>query len=324
MKARSMFGVSAALLALGLGFGGAAGCSSGGDSGSNSGASTSGGAGGSSGSGGTTAGWGEGACYGCVSGVCGSAIGTCQSDPTCAARLECLQACSSGADGNVDASCAAACPTASGSAGEEAIEALDTCLTTAAASCADCGGNAGAGGTGGSGTGGTGGATCEPDILCQDCGGPSDETNTCWKCQEEKCCDTDAACADDEKCTEYFRCYQDCLSLKGTQECLDECDATVGAEHYEGVSRKLGCVLTLCDEECGTTDACAVCINDNCGAELARCERIASCSRASVCVGDCGGVQTCVEGCFAEYPGSENLLSEILACTQARCEDLCS
>jgi hypothetical protein len=141
--------LAALVLAVAIASGAVSGCSSGDDAAVNA----QGGSGGSDASG---ARWGEGDCYACVSAACSDVISQCGIDPTCAAWFTCIRDCPAAGDGNLDASCAAGCPQASGTAAQGAIEAVEHCRTEkGGAGCTQCGGVLADGG-------GDAGPSCHP------------------------------------------------------------------------------------------------------------------------------------------------------------------
>lgn len=267
--------------------------------------------------------WGNSSCGTCVQSSCGSEIQTCSQDPGCAAHLTCLEACPVGADGDLDPGCEANCPAASGSTGVDAVQAFDDCRQTGAgASCAGCGGVAPDGGDGGDADAGDGG--CAVPLLCEQCA-PSTDPNACYKCEDENCCDSHAACLADADCEVYRVCMQsECPSTYSLSQCIEFCDSAHGTAGYEKFFTRVTCVEAKCLSECANETPCVKCENDHCASEFAECDSHEACSRASFCVGDCNGDQACLAGCKAKYPGAEPALDAKINCLLAYCGTTCS
>lgn len=267
-----------------------------------------------SGSGGTSndasTAWSGNACHGCFTSRCTAELTDCGADPTCAVFAECVDECPPEPNGAPSASCVQSCPGLTG--GSE----VDACLTTAQAECTACGGSVP--------DAAPDGGACTPDLLCQECA-PSEETNPCWKCQDERCCDSDQACRDDQGCLDYFYCFQACTG--SSAECIAECDAQVGAEHYVKFNTKVSCILTRCLEptECGAeaVDPCLGCINEKCAAEKVACDTHDGCARLSSCIQDCTD-QGCYDACYSEFASGLPLFNAESDCFLSRCEDVCS
>lgn len=260
--------------------------------------------------------WGVSACATCIDASCSSEIQECSNDPSCSAHLDCLRACPVGANGDVDPTCEASCPAASGSVGQAAIQALDDCRHTGAgASCTACGGKPDGGDAGGD-------AGCSRPILCQQCAG-SDLSNACYKCEHEKCCDTYAACHNNATCIAYITCIQNCTS--GYDKCVSICDAQVPDGGYHDFQAKMACVTARCLAECGgSSQQCQQCTNAHCMNEFLDCQLNDACSHATACLGTCAGSQQCYDSCVAKYPGDEPVLDTFLTCLKANCTNDCS
>ena len=195
--------------------------------------------------------WSQNACHGCFASRCGAELSACGSDPTCAVFAECVDGCPAQPNGAPSPSCVQGCPGASGAS------AIAACLSSAQAECTACGGSAPDAAVEDSGA-------CAPELFCQECA-PSVETNPCWKCQDERCCDSDQACKGDPGCLGYFLCYQACEGSNHAA-CIAECDSSVGAEHFVKFNTKITCLFgDPCATECGgPDDECYRCINAKC------------------------------------------------------------
>src|SRR6185436_9461777 len=78
--------------------------------------------------------WGSSPCGVCVLDGCASPVAACGAEPSCAARLECLEACPVTEGGGAESTCEAACPVATAGTAESAWQAVLTCR----AGCAAC------------------------------------------------------------------------------------------------------------------------------------------------------------------------------------------
>lgn len=256
-------------------------------------------------------GWSQNACHGCFADRCSAELSACRTDPTCAVFAECVTECPAEANGAPSSRCVQACPGASGASD------MLACLSSAQAACTECGGSV-------ADSGAQDGGGCAPELLCQECG-PSAETNPCWKCQDERCCDSDQACKDDPGCFSYFKCLQGCSGSRA--ECVAECDASVGAEHFVKYQRKATCIMTHCLEptECGNeaVDPCVGCVLEKCPSEHAACETNDACARMSLCFFNCAD-DSCRNACFSQFSAGRALFNAESDCTLGRCEDLCS
>ena len=172
----------------------------------------------------------------CVTQACTAEADACAGDPGCAAYLACLYECPLDVLGN------ATCPTPDSSAAVDLVSDYTYCrLDGAGATCAPCG---------------------FASVFGQQCG-PSPETNPCWKCEEEKCCDTMAGCKDDPGCDEIAPCIQACPPGDGA--CEDQCILDHAAV-MPLFGARLTCIWGQCPSECagGPLDPCVACVIDQC------------------------------------------------------------
>lgn len=258
----------------------------------------------------STTGWGNGACGTCVKSSCQQAVDACEVEPSCAAYLMCLYECDTTADGNADPACVAACPAATGT-GIAPQEAFETCRTSGdGAQCATCGSVSDAG---------IDSAQHVNPIVAQTCP-TSSETNVCWKCEDEKCCDTYTTCKANPACDQFRDCVRDCTDSMDV--CTSECAQQV-PDGYDDFRIRMACVNIMCMTECGeSTDPCADCMADKCTNEMADCYEDAACDLLSLCMGACGD-EACFNACRATYPGGEELNSTMLTCATKKCPTHC-
>lgn len=233
---------------------------------------------------GTTA-WSAGACGTCVTAACTAARADCGADPGCAAWLSCFEACPES-----DAACGVACATPSGSAGEVARARFNECrLQGAGSGCTACGTS-------------DGGIALDP-LLTQQCPA-SAETNECWKCEDEHCCDSYAACkVDSPECSAFSLCINDCTTTGDLDTCFAQCD-TQNPGGIDLYLRRLSCVQHRCLKECGESeDPCLICANTECGNESVACDTDQSCYKLQRCIAACPQADgTCINACISANP----------------------
>lgn len=250
-------------------------------------------------------------CGACVIGGCASERALCDTEPSCSVHAQCAERCPAGADGRIDAACLAACPLTEGTAASRARAAYDSCLVTRGPrTCAACVA-----------------ATPVPvaPIIDQTCSA-SAETNTCFACEDEKCCETYAGCVADPECKTVL---QPCLV-----ECGDDaaCEAKCYADHPKGVSawaKRRTCLDTNCAIECGATsiDPCFECVvMKECREPHARCSADEGCFLIEKCISaTCPDVtDTCLATCKANVsPASAALFDDFVSCGLLVCGDKC-
>lgn len=257
--------------------------------------------------------WGASECGTCVHEACAAAFQACLSDPECPAYAECLDACPMGADGNVDPTCQAACPRGTGTESLRAAAAIDACRDPGAgADCVACG---------------IPGRTCLPDIpeLNQTCTEPSVETNPCFICQDENCCQTIATCDANPECVAFKQCLRD------NAEANDPYNLC-GAQHPDGVQDAAAgitcatyhCAIDTngCDPD--ERDPCLDCLFCDCAKEWAELERTAEGFLLVGCVGACPvGDTACDQACFDAHPSAQQGYLALGECLFAACDEDC-
>ncbi len=237
----------------------------------------------------------------CVTQACTAEADACAGDPGCAAYLACLYECPLDVLGNADESCEATCPTPDSSAAVDLVSDYTYCrLDGAGATCAPCG---------------------FASVFGQQCG-PSPETNPCWKCEEEKCCDTMAGCKDDPGCDEIAPCIQACPPGDGA--CEDQCILDHAAV-MPLFGARLTCIWGQCPSECagGPLDPCVACVIDQCSNSHVACHANAECYVLEGCVGDCDGDEACIDTCLATYPNGVPEFNLFSICAVQKCSTSC-
>ena len=268
-----------------------------------------GGSGGDGGSGGEVTLYGDSECGTCVVAACAAVLETCNADPGCAAHFECVQACPLGEDGDADAACEAACEIADSSTTRDEVNKVKFCRDRgeAVGACEACGK-----------------IQQVHECLDQTCE-PSVETNVCWVCEDESCCDTQWACRDDTACSELLACLQGCLN---GDECINDCYA-MRPEGAVLLETRLACIEVLCLEECALPNPCNQCTSSSCANERMECAKDFDCTMTRQCTGHClatgvSDVLGCNDMCTAQYPGGVDLWGTLIACQVVQCGSECS
>jgi hypothetical protein len=280
--------------------------------------SSSGGDGGSAGDASTGA-YATSTCGTCVAQSCSAAITKCNSDPDCSAYLACLDACGVGPDGNVDPTCAAACPTGSSSAGTTAEATLNNCRAIGpGAQCAGCG---------------IDGGGANP-ILTQMCT-PMTDTTPCFTCEDDQCCDTYARCHANADCHALQTCIVDCQNHvaddagapEGGATATETCAYICGKAHPQGLvdwAPRTTCIFVKCLVQCENPpmpppSPCIACQNQNCANEYANLVGTPDGYLFAACVAGCPTGSPCEEACFTQYPSAKAAANAQLACSSLYC-----
>jgi hypothetical protein len=264
---------------------------------------------------GSPAKFGAGACHACISPACGTPVGVCNGEPSCAAYLSCVEACPADPDGTAAATCVAACPPAAGSAPAAAQSAVDGCFAAAAAACVACGG-----GTPDAGAD----AGFKHPILRQRCA-PSNLGTACDQCQFEHCCDSVSDSLDDGgAAAELAECWLACATGDYACEaaCYEQYPEQIPA--FGGYDACLGahCIgPNVCPTRGGP---CAPCIHRACAEEQAACFTNTDCYLARACIGACETADpSCGIACRARYPNGAVYLDALLVCGGQHCIEAC-
>ncbi len=260
--------------------------------------------------------FGKSDCWTCVKGAdgCAPQIETCSADPECAGYLTCLEGCAVDKDGNADVACTSACPTGTGSEAKKAIAELDTCREKGAgASCSACG--------------------VVPitmytsPVLNQVCTTPSVESNVCYICEDEKCCDSYAKCAANAECQALKMCLVDCFGNNGMN-----CQKTCTEQHPQGVAdfgAKVACTVVICAADqpmCDRSqrDPCEACLFETCADEYATFLDGPEGYALEGCIGACPmDDAVCGKKCYDAYPLAAERSIELGACVTVACAGKC-
>lgn len=251
----------------------------------------------------------ESECGECALDACGAAVAECDADPGCAAYLACLKACPVAADGDADPACEAACPVAEGSATAEAVARVRYCRQSGdgGLSCVSCG------------------KIQQTDpCLMQSCG-PSEETHSCLKCDDENCCELFDAYSANPEAQALWACMLPC----GNDDfCYFDCYE----KHPDGVAdvgARLSCLAILCGVECGSAGKpCTDCTLSKCASQEIQCGKNADCFLIRECEAECeligGETGACIEQCLDEHPNGVEAFYALTACAIEECLDACS
>ena len=241
--------------------------------------------------------YGDGTCGTCFATQCDTEIAACGADPGCAAYYTCLLDCPLDPIGNPDPTCEAACPASESSTSQQLKGQLTLCrLDTAGVACG-----------------------CDIGFRDQQCS-TSAEANACYKCEEENCCDTYAACHESADCEALVDCMQACPI--GDPICDSDCAFQYG-DAMAIFGPRLGCISSECNTECGG-NTCSTCVMDNCGESSVACNSRPDCWALGACVGECAGSETCIQTCLDTYPDANDLFWIDGYCKITFCELECS
>lgn len=255
--------------------------------------------------------WGVTDCATCVRDRCRAEVTRCRSEPTCARRLDCIDACPSSAEAEPDPGCVAACPAASGSAAERAATDVEQCrIGGAGVECEACTSRS---------------IGHRSPLLNQRCDSPSwdagpDATavrESCQKCGAERCCQSRQKCNADPTCYELLDCYGACSD----PSCIDDCYAKYDAS-VANMNEAISCSLILCTKECGATPGpCEACFYARCGDEVIACAADHDCVLLNQCLMHCQD-DDCHLACRAKFPAAAVALADArLDCAVSRCPE---
>lgn len=220
----------------------------------------------------------------------------------------CVLACQPGPDGNVDPTCAYACPRGASSVGATDEQALDECRATGGTGmCSSCGESSGDGGN---------------PIIHQMCTQVMD-TTPCYTCEDNSCCNTYAACKNDPACQALKNCIVSCAAPDGGIDAgAQSCDQYCAGLNPAGVATwapRETCIFAHCLAPCGGTDPCVGCVVSSCAEEYANLQGTVDGYLLGLCIAPCGSDVSCGEACEAKYPSAAPAANALALCTQAKC-----
>jgi hypothetical protein len=194
------------------------------------------------------------------------------------------------AGGSLEPACQSACPTPGSAGGVAARQALDACWTSAP--CAVCGNAIDAGSD----------SSPTHAILNQDCA-PSTQTDPCFKCLYEECCETLAGVLTGAA-SEIFDCLAPCTDDTCEFACYEQYP-----DQIAGYGANVACSLVLCEAECTTPTAFSTCLAENCAEPIAECFTKASCYQAFDC-----WEGTDKHPCIDQYPSADPEFDVLATC----------
>jgi hypothetical protein len=162
-------------------------------------------------------------------------------------------------------------------------------------------------------------------ILHQSCKASTD-TNSCYRCEDEHCCETFAAFNGEPEAHAYRECLSDCIpDLSGPASCEEACDA----RHPRGTlpwARRMACIWAYCsnDDACGARplNECELCALRHCSEPNVASEATREGYLHGGCVSLCPyDSTTCFLECHAKYPLTTEVVEATLACHIAHCPD---
>jgi hypothetical protein len=146
-------------------------------------------------------------------------------------------------------------------------------------------------------------------ILDQVCPASTD-TNRCYACEDENCCETYARYAANVEAVAYRGCYQQCAKqpIKG-ESCEEHCHAAhpTGTKDF---AEKIACSLHFCSSICSNepVDPCLACSQQYCATELIATTATESGFLAQGCNRLCGDNNPiCAQSCWDKYDISQEL-----------------
>lgn len=159
-------------------------------------------------------------------------------------------------------------------------------------------------------------------ILNQSCPS-STESNACFRCEDEHCCNTYRACrVDSLECSSITDCMKTCVAADRIDTCLGKCAVTnsPGAQLY---LERSGCVGLYCSTQCGSSQSsCDTCGNSQCAIQSAECASDFECTALTYCMSACE-TDECFAQCNAQHPAGRTLLEGNLQCLEDRCSAEC-
>ncbi len=157
----------------------------------------------------------------------------------------------------------------------------------------------------------------------------STETDLCFRCTDEACCNEYDACHGEPRCGQY---YQSCIpaceqSGKPYHECVVACDATNQGGHVRFAPYN-ACSDLHCLGPCAkgkAADPCIQCAVASCVDAFSACYGDADCDTLIACINGCNGGDSCTASCRAGK--SQTALGKgdtLFACWATYCRSTCA
>lgn len=254
--------------------------------------------------------FGDSECAACIADRCRDAMSSCQAESGCAAYLLCLGDCPIAVNGTEEPQCKARCGAALSVSSKPIADALSSCRAEGAGSvCLECGSPM---------------SGPVRDIENQQCL-PSTKSDACERCEEERCCQSAAACRNSADCSAVIACVKNCPT--GAQE--QACAANCYMNHPTGTSLvtiRVICQRLLCSRACPyiKISPCQDCMQRNCLDSMIACARVPECNLLGTCVGLCPiGNQNCIKNCWNKYPAGQSTYHWNSSCGTMLCLSQC-
>ena len=161
-------------------------------------------------------------------------------------------------------------------------------------------------------------------VLEQECAA-SMETDACFICEDERCCDVYQTYLADDQSQAFFMCYRDCINIDGPM-----CAETCNQMHPGGIDNfapRWACLQTFCFDETACAneppDPCATCGNENCAADYVELTARADGFLLWECTRECADA-ACGDACAQSYPSVAPLLENYFTCTELLCTAECT
>jgi len=161
---------------------------------------------------------------------------------------------------------------------------------------------------------------------------PSRETNLCFKCTDESCCNEYATCAADPRCAMFYKdCLPQCKADGGSFDtCVVQCDSRNGAGHALFAPYN-ACTSVKCLTECSDIppDECTVCSFQTCSGPTGACKADRDCTTLTSCITACAertpGLEKCTTDCVqGRRAETVALYDATLACYRQKCKAACN
>lgn len=170
-------------------------------------------------------------------------------------------------------------------------------------------------------------------VLGQQCPQTQD-TTPCYTCEDDSCCDTQAACLNDPECVAFTSCLNDCdngvpddagVHDSGPPTLTGDCTFYCASAHPEGLTHfapRYACVQQYCLAQCtgSLPNSCAACVETNCSQQFVADLDTPDGILYNTCGANCAsGDATCVAACQSEYPSTKASNMALQACVAAHC-----
>lgn len=168
-------------------------------------------------------------------------------------------------------------------------------------------------------------------VLGQQCPQMQD-TTLCATCEDNFCCDTQAACLGDPDCVAFDSCLRNCdngvpddagVHDSGVPSSIGQCPFYCAAAHPSGLAHfapRQACIDQYCYAPCqgSPPNGCASCIFTNCAQQFAAMVGTADGFLEFSCGANCSDAM-CQTACQNQYPSTLAANNALTACLGANC-----